>query len=103
MLTTIAESIQMNKVKRNNSLNPQNLPKTLTGIKGLDEITYGGLPKGRPTLICGSAGSGKSLFGVEFLYKGATLYNEPGVFISFEESREELIANVSSLGMDLKD
>jgi circadian clock protein KaiC len=89
-------------VKKNNN-NLKSLPKALTGIKGLDEITYGGLPKGRPTLICGSAGSGKSLFGVEFLYRGATLYNEPGVFISFEESAEELIANVASLGMDLPD
>jgi circadian clock protein KaiC len=87
-------------VKKNNSAAGKSLPKTETGIKGLDEITFGGLPEGRPTLICGSAGSGKTLFGLEFLYHGATRYNEPGAFISFEESPEELIANVSSLGFN---
>ncbi len=69
------------KVKKNN-----NLPKTPTGVNGLDEITNGGFPKGRPILICGSAGCGKTLFGIQFLVKGATEFNEPGVFISFEES-----------------
>ncbi len=77
------------------------LPRSPTGIKGLDEITYGGLPKGRPTLVCGGAGCGKTLFAMEFLVRGATQYNEPGVFISFEETEKELTANVASLGFDL--
>jgi circadian clock protein KaiC len=77
------------------------LPKSPTSIQGLDEITGGGLPKGRPTLVCGSAGCGKTLFAMEFLVRGAMKYNEPGVFVSFEESESELIANVASLGFDL--
>jgi circadian clock protein KaiC len=77
------------------------LPKSPTSIQGLDEITGGGLPKGRPTLVCGSAGCGKTLLAMEFLVRGATQYNEPGVFISFEETEKELTANVSSLGFDL--
>src|SRR5579863_1524988 len=79
----------------------QSLEKCPSGITGLDEITKGGLPKGRPTLICGTAGCGKTLFGVEFLVKGATLYGEPGVFMAFEETAEELTKNVRSLGFDL--
>ncbi len=78
------------------------LPKALTGIQGLDEITAGGLPSGRPTLVCGGAGSGKTLFGVEFLVRGATQYNEPGVFISFEETIPDLMKNAASLGFDLE-
>ena len=77
------------------------LPKTKTGINGLDEITEGGLPEGRPTLICGGPGCGKTLMSIEFLVKGAMLYNEPGVFMAFEEKAEELSANVASLGFDL--
>ena len=77
------------------------LPKSRTSIQGLDEITGGGLPKGRPTLVCGGAGCGKTLFAMEFLVRGATQYNEPGVFISFEETEKELTANVASLGFDL--
>ena len=77
------------------------LPKSPTSIHGLDEITGGGLPKGRPTLVCGGAGCGKTLFAMEFLVRGATQYNEPGVFISFEETEKELTANVASLGFDL--
>jgi circadian clock protein KaiC len=80
---------------------PKSLPKSPTSIQGLDEITGGGLPKGRPTLICGGAGCGKTLFAMEFLVRGATLYYEPGVFISFEETEKELTANVASLGFDL--
>ncbi len=80
-----------------------NLAKTPTGIQGFDEITAGGLPKGRPTLVCGGAGCGKTLFGIEFLVRGATQFNEPGVFMSFEETNEELITNVVSLGFDLED
>ena len=79
------------------------LLKSPTGISGLDEITGGGLPKGRPTLICGSAGCGKTLLGMEFLVRGATEFNEPGVFMAFEETVEELTQNVASLGFDLND
>lgn len=78
------------------------ISKVKSGISGLDEITNGGLPQGRPTLICGGPGCGKTLFGAEFLVKGAVDYNEPGVFITFEEKAEELIANVASLGFDMK-
>src|ERR1700722_12685185 len=76
-------------------------PKTPTGVDGLDEITGGGFPKGRPTLICGSAGCGKTIFAIQFLMKGITEYNEPGVFMSFEESVKDLTQNVKSLGFDL--
>jgi circadian clock protein KaiC len=79
------------------------LPKSPTGIQGLDEITCGGLPKGRPTLICGSAGCGKTLLAMEFLVRGATQFNEPGVFMAFEETAKDLTQNVASLGFDLKD
>ena len=77
------------------------LPKCPTGIQGLDEITGGGLPRGRPTLICGGAGCGKTLFAAEFLVRGAAQFGEPGVFMSFEETDTELKANVKSLGFDL--
>src|ERR1700712_2414922 len=77
------------------------LPKTLTGITGLDEITEGGLPLGRPTLICGEAGCGKTLMSLEFIVRGAMGFNEPGVFMAFEEKSEELTMNVTSLGFDL--
>jgi circadian clock protein KaiC len=77
------------------------LEKCPTGITGLDEITKGGLPKGRPTLICGSAGSGKTLFAMEFLMRGALDYGEPGVFMTFEETPEDLAKNFISLGFDL--
>lgn len=82
--------------------NREFLEKATTGIKGFDEISQGGLPKGRPTLIAGSPGCGKTLFGMEFLVKGAAQYGEPGVFVSFEERTEDLIKNFSSLGFDLK-
>lgn len=77
------------------------LPKCPTGIQGLDEITLGGLPRGRPTLVCGGAGCGKTLLGMEFLVRGATEFDEPGVCLSFEETADELTANVASLGFDL--
>jgi circadian clock protein KaiC len=77
------------------------LPKSPTGIEGFDQITGGGLPTGRPTLVCGSAGCGKTLFAMSFLVNGATKFDEPGVFMSFEESNDELAKNVASLGYDL--
>jgi len=77
------------------------LPKCPTGILGLDEITDGGLPRGRPTLVCGGAGCGKTLFAAEFLARGAAQFGEPGVFMSFEETDSELKTNVASLGFDL--
>src|ERR1051326_6369604 len=77
------------------------LPKCPTGIQGLDEITGGGLPRGRPTLVCGGAGCGKTLLAVEFLVRGAAQFGEPGIFMSFEETDAELKANVTSLGFDL--
>ncbi len=79
----------------------RSLPKAPTGIEGLDEVTRGGFPRGRPTLICGSAGAGKTLLAMEFLVRGATEYNEPGVFMAFEETALELTQNVRSLGFDL--
>lgn len=78
------------------------LPKSPTGIQGLDEITGGGLPAGRPTLICGGAGCGKTLLAMEFLVRGAMQFNEPGVFMAFEETAQELTKNVASLGFDLE-
>ncbi len=80
---------------------PRTLRKSRTGIRGLDEITGGGLPAGRPTLVCGSAGCGKTLLAMEFLVRGARDYDEPGVFMAFEETGEELADNVASLGFDL--
>src|SRR3954453_22700335 len=79
------------------------LAKAPTGITGLDEITQGGLPAGRPTLICGTAGCGKTLFGMEFLVHGAIDYGEPGVFFAFEETNDDLVKNVRSLGFDLNE
>ena len=81
----------------------RSLAKCPTGINGLDEITGGGLPRGRPTLVAGEAGCGKTLMSMEFLVRGATQYGEPGVFMSFEESEKELTQNVESLGFDLDD
>src|SRR6476661_8030792 len=78
------------------------LRKSPTGIRGLDEITGGGLPAGRPTLVCGGTGCGKTLLAMEFLVHGALEYGEPGVFMAFEETAEELTQNVASLGFDLK-
>lgn len=79
------------------------IDKAPTGIRGLDEITAGGLPRGRPTLFCGAAGAGKTLFGMEFLVRGAASFDEPGVFLAFEETSEELRKNVLALGFDLDD
>jgi circadian clock protein KaiC len=90
------------KAKSTPKVRPQ-LPKSPTGIQGLDEITGGGLPKGRPTLVCGGTGCGKTLLAMEFLVRGATEFNEPGVFMAFEEAARDLTQNVASLGFDLKD
>lgn len=92
--------------KQNNALkiDPVNfLQKSQTGINGLDEITNGGLPLGRPTLVCGSAGCGKTLLSIEYVVRGAVQFNEPGVIMAFEEKAEELALNVASLGFDLND
>jgi circadian clock protein KaiC len=80
---------------------PPRLDKCPTGIQGLDVITGGGLPRGRPTLICGGTGSGKTLIGMEFLIRGIQQHGEHGVFMSFEERATDLAANVASLGYDL--
>jgi circadian clock protein KaiC len=87
--------------KRKTASSPATLRKSLTGIKGLDEITEGGLPRGRPTLVSGGAGAGKTMFALEFLVRGATQFGEPGVFMSFEESVPDLTANAASLGFNL--
>ncbi|MDB5298816.1 MAG: circadian clock protein KaiC [Phycisphaerales bacterium] len=87
--------------KKNARIVRRPLPKCLTGISGFDEITLGGLPRGRPTLVCGGAGCGKSLFGIEFLVRGATQFNEPGVLMTFEEPVRDVTQNVTSLGFDL--
>ena len=79
------------------------LQKSLTGIQGLDDITYGGLPLNRPTLIVGSIGTGKTIFSMEYIINGITLYNEPGVFMTFEEQTDELQINVTSMGYNLND
>lgn len=81
---------------------PESLPKAPTGIAGLDEITCGGLPRGRPTLVCGGAGSGKTLFAMEFLLRGALQFDEAGVFMAFEETEQDLAQNVRSLGFDVE-
>lgn len=80
---------------------PHQLHKCPTGIKGFDQITEGGIPENRTTLICGGAGTGKTLWGLDFLINGALHYNEPGVFMSFEETEDELHKDVASLNMDL--
>ncbi|HEY8945724.1 MAG TPA: circadian clock protein KaiC [Polyangiaceae bacterium] len=79
------------------------IEKVPTGISGFDEITFGGLPKGRTTLICGAAGCGKTLFGMQFLTRGALDHGESGVFIAFEETEDDLVRNVASLGLDLEE
>jgi circadian clock protein KaiC len=89
-------------VLREESADLQGIEKAPTGITGLDEITYGGLPKGRPTLLCGAAGCGKTLFAMTFLYQGAVEFQEPGVFVAFEERPTDLITNVGSLHYDVE-
>ncbi|MBK7645109.1 MAG: circadian clock protein KaiC [Planctomycetes bacterium] len=91
----------MAKLRTRSKSTPAGISKCPTGIQGLDEITGGGLPRGRPTLVCGSAGCGKTLLAMEFLVRGATRFDEPGVFMFFEETESELAANVRSLGFEL--
>jgi len=93
----------MAKTRKKRSVSNHNqLPKCPTGIKGFDEITEGGLPKDRSTLFCGTTGTGKTLLGLDFLIHGATNYNEPGVFMSFEQTEDELYKDVASLNLDLR-
>src|SRR6516162_5745203 len=96
----LADEVMSKAATTHNSRN-RSLSKAATGIQGLDEITGGGLPRGRPTLVCGSAGCGKTLLAMEFLVRGAMQFGEPGVFLAFEETSEELTQNVRSLGFDL--
>ena len=92
----------MAKLVNNSAKKPlPTLAKAPTGIAGFDEITGGGLPRGRTSLITGTAGAGKTLFGMEFIYRGATQFGDPGVFMAFEENETELAENVASLGFDL--
>src|SRR4051794_14050749 len=83
------------------SFDRETLPKVPTGITGFDDVTEGGLPRGRPTLVAGGPGCGKTLFGLEFLINGAVRFGEPGVFVTFEETAADLHLNVRSLGCDL--
>src|SRR5687767_8268680 len=95
------------RIARNRTSAPKTaargVEKTPTGINGLDEITHGGFPSGRPTLLCGGPGSGKTLMAMEFLVRGTMEHGEPGVFVTFEETEQELKDNVASLGFDLDD
>ena len=93
----------MSATKQPGNTRGRSIDKCPTGIVGLDQITNGGLPRGRPTLVCGGAGCGKTLLALEFIVRGATQFDEPGVFVSFEEMSDELCANVRSLGFDLDD
>src|SRR5260221_4950958 len=77
--------------------------KSPTGIRGLDEISGGGLPKGRTTIVCGGPGCGKTMLGIEFLVRGALEYDEPGVLMAFEETPQDITQNVASLGFDIQD
>src|SRR6202161_836120 len=79
------------------------LEKTPTGIIGLDQISGGGLPKGRTTIICGGPGCGKTMLGIEFLVRGVLEYNEPGVLMAFEETPQDIAKNVASLGFDIQE
>ena len=88
--------------KKRGALNRHHLHKCLTGVKGFDEVTEGGLPQNRITLIGGGTGSGKTLFGLDFIINGAIHFNEPGVFVSFEETEDELYKDVAALNMDLQ-
>ena len=92
----------MRKTSKTNTASFHHSEKCLTGIKGFDEITEGGIPRNRITLLCGSTGTGKTLLGINFLINGATKHDEPGVFLTFEETEGELDNDVASLNFDLK-
>jgi predicted ATP-dependent serine protease len=79
------------------------IPKTLTGIQGFDQMTRGGLPRGCATLVTGGPGSGKTVFGLQTLVNGATLFDEPGLFVAFEERSRKILANVASFGWPLSE
>src|SRR5688500_10956680 len=104
MTATVRHRKTQSTKRARNGGRPANRPvaKAPTGIAGLDEITNGGLPRGRPTLVCGGAGCGKTLLATEFLVRGALEYGEPGVFFSFEETTRELVTNARSIGFDLQ-
>ncbi len=102
----MATLAQVKKIASRNShreLAELALQKVPTGIRGLDQVTHGGFPKGRTALVCGGPGAGKTLLGLEFLVRGATQFNEPGVCIAFEETAEELTTNMASLHCNLAD
>src|ERR1700736_3873466 len=105
-ITTMEQRAKYSTMRKNRNgnaaANVTRLEKARTGIAGFDEVTNGGVPKGRPTIVCGGPGCGKTMFGLEFLVRGATQYNEPGVLMTFEETSEEMTKNVASLGFDLK-
>ena len=92
----------MNDTRTQHGGHASMVAKARSGIAGLDEITHGGLPAGRPTLICGGPGCGKTILAMEFLVRGALEFDEPGMFVSFEESIEDLYANFRSFGFDLE-
>ena len=102
LLTFKANTNNSSMSRPNRATHTVPLKKTLTGVTGFDEITGGGLPTARPSLICGDAGAGKTLFSIEFIVRGAIQFHEPGVIMAFEEKAEDLEANVASLGFDLK-
>src|ERR1700741_4737289 len=95
-------SRQRRKTTRSSKASTPTLAKVATGVDGFDELTRGGLPEGRPTLVCGGPGCGKTLFALQFLVHGAT-HGENGVFVTFEETEEDLLKNAASLGYDVPD
>ena len=96
-----AKSVEV-EIPLNGGSHGTSLPKAMTGIKGFDEISAGGLPRGRTTIVCGGPGCGKTMLGMEFLIRGAQEFNEPGVLVAFEETPQEIECNVASLGFDLR-
>ena len=102
MASTDSGTKAMSKPRRKGPAPEGDLQKCLTGIKGFDEITEGGIPRNRITLLSGGTGTGKTLLGVDFLVSGANKYKEPGVFMSFEETEDELYTDVASVKLNLK-
>jgi circadian clock protein KaiC len=90
------------KFKEAYTMNNTIIPRTQTGIEGFEEFSYGGIPKGRTTLVSGTSGSGKTIFASAFIYFGAMKFNEPGVFVTFEEIPEDIRRNMKSFGWDFK-